>query len=145
MKYLGIDYGTKRVGIATSDDDGVLAFPKETFIHDESLIREIQNTIEKERVGELVVGAGENLDGGDNVVTEKIKFFVASLEAATNLPVHFEKEFFTSAEAHGREGKERNNARKESFNKPKDLDASAAALILQRYLDKVNKKASMEL
>jgi RNase H-fold protein (predicted Holliday junction resolvase) len=71
---------------------------------------------------------------------KQIKGFAEALERRFEVPVRFEKEFMTSFEAHGRQGKEVNNARQTKFAAPDNLDARAAALILQRYLDKQNKK-----
>jgi RNase H-fold protein (predicted Holliday junction resolvase) len=69
-----------------------------------------------------------------------IEEFKHNLEAELELPVYLQKEFMTTIEARGREGKEINNARKTQKEKSSQVDASAAALILQRYLDKKNQK-----
>lgn len=137
-KFIGIDYGTKRVGVALSDDGGKLAFPKEVLKNDDSLFPNLKKIIEEEGVNQIVIGESLNLDGTENKVNKMIREFAKDLEDKLKIQVHFEKEFMTSFEAHGRKGKEENNARTTSFEKPKNLDASAAALILQRYLDKNN-------
>jgi RNase H-fold protein (predicted Holliday junction resolvase) len=69
-----------------------------------------------------------------------IEEFKRNLEGELDLPVYFQKEFMTTLEARGRSGKEVNNARKNVKEKQSQADASAAALILQRYLDKKNNK-----
>lgn len=140
MKYLGIDFGTKRVGFALSDDSGTLAFPYEVLPNTIGLTAAIEDMIRSEKIDEIVMGESINLDGTENPIQKQIKGFADALERRFEVPVRFEKEFMTSYEAHGRQGKESNDARQTKFAAPTDLDARAAALILQRYLDKVNKK-----
>ena len=140
MKYLGIDYGTKRVGLALSDDSGTLAFPHEVLPNTIGLTAAIEDIIRSEKIDEIVMGESLDQNGEDNKVQKQIKGFAEALERRFEVPVRFEKEFFTSYEAHGRQGKESNNARLTKFAAPTELDARAAALILQRYLDKQKNK-----
>lgn len=132
MKYLGIDFGTKRVGLAISDESGGFARPLEVLKNDKSLMENISAIIAKEGVGTIVVGASEG-----NKVNEAINDFIGLLTFETMLPIEQVTEAFTSFEAHPRQGKESRDARKtKAPEKPADLDARAAAIILQRYLDK---------
>ena len=135
MKYLGIDYGTKRVGVAVSDENGSLAFPREILKNDSDLISNLGNIINSLSIESIVVG--ESLDGFGlpNQVNTKIEDFIENLKKEFNLPVHKEKEFFSSFEAHGRLGKESLNDRKTKIVKGEDLDSKSAAIILQRFLD----------
>lgn len=135
-KYLGIDYGTKRIGLALSDESGTLAFPHSVLPNAMGVTAAIEDLIRSEKIDAIVMGESLDQAGAENPVQKQIQNFGIALERRFEVPVHFEKEFFTSAEAHGRKGKEVNNARQTSFAKPVDLDASAAALILQRYLDR---------
>jgi len=147
-RFLGIDYGEKRVGIAVSDEEGKLAFPFKILKNNSELLDTIHNICGEENISEIVIGESLNLSGGENIIMQGIKEFTEKL-SGLNLPIHFEKEFLTSIEARrhlsfggqarGREGKEKNNARKIKKGISKKVDASAAALILQRYLDKKNK------
>jgi putative Holliday junction resolvase len=138
MKYLGIDYGEKRVGIALSDDGGSFAFPHTILKNSLNLITEISELSKKEGISAIVLGESHDLSGKPNKIMGSIEEFKRNLEAETELPVYFQKEFMTTVEARGREGKEVNNARKVSKGQQAAADASAAALILQRYLDKKN-------
>jgi putative Holliday junction resolvase len=138
MKYLGIDYGSKRVGIALSDDNGMMAFPKITLSNDLSLIQSIHAMCKKEEISAIVIGESHDLSGKPNKIMGSIEEFKRNLEAEIDTPIYFQKEFMTTVEARGREGKEMNNARKISQDKKSQVDASAAALILQRFLDKKN-------
>jgi putative Holliday junction resolvase len=140
VRFLGIDYGEKRVGIAISDENGKLAFPKVILQNNSGLFDEIQKIVSNDHVSEIVIGESLDLSGKQNKIMNSIKDFVAKL-LVLRLPVHFQKEFMTSVEARGREGKEKHNARKvkkAESEKIKKIDDSAAALILQRYLDKIN-------
>lgn len=140
MKYLGIDYGSKRVGLATSDDDGVFAFPYKILKNDLVLIDTIHNICGEENIQGIVVGESTDLSGEPNKIMGSIEKLVKTLEADLGLPIYLQKEFMTTIEARGRAGKEVNNARKVAKAEQAAADASAAALILQRYLEKKNQK-----
>lgn len=136
MKYMGIDYGTKRVGVALSDTGGSLATPFTVLKNDSKLVAELEGIIKKEGVNSIVVGNSEG-----NKVQNAITEFIGQITLATFLPVEQMTEAFTSMEAHGRKGKEATSARQgKAPKKPDDLDARAAAVILQRYLEKNSKK-----
>lgn len=138
-KLLGIDYGIKRVGIAISDENGMLAFPNGILLNDLLLFKKIGEILKAENIVEVVVGESLDFKGEPNEVSKKIEVFVSELESKFKVPIARQKEFLTSIEARGREGKEKNNARKTKKENNKKIDDSAAALILQRYLDKKNK------
>jgi len=142
MKYLGIDYGLRNVGIAVSDEEGMLAFPKIVLNNDKDLFNSIIKIIEKEKVGVVVVGESVNLVGEPNLIMKQIVPFKEKLEKEIDLPVYWQKELFTSAEAEQIQGSPLRNIRK-SERKEKSVileknDASAAALILRSFLDKLN-------
>ena len=136
MKYIGIDFGTKRVGIALSDDSGTLARPSGVLKNTSSLLSELESMIAKEGVDSIVIGSSEG-----NKVQNDINELVGQLTLTTMLPVELMNESFSSVEAHGRKGKEQMAARAtRAPQKPTDLDARAAAVILQRFLDKQSNK-----
>jgi len=123
MRYLGIDYGTKRIGISISDEAGGFAFPKETIPNDATSIDRIARMIKDERVGTLVVGDTRALNGEENPITREAQSFADALRGHVGIPVESVREAFSSTEA-GR-----------FAPKGKHDDAAAAAIILQRYLD----------
>ena len=123
MKYLGIDYGTKRIGVAVSDDTGTIAFPLTTVLSDREALNRIAALVGENKVGGVVLGESRDYKNEPNDVMEDIEQFKKDLEELARLPVVYEPEFMTSAQA-SREGN------------TKDLDASAAALILQGYLNR---------
>jgi len=143
MRFLGIDYGTKRIGIAISDENGRLAFPKEIILNDKNVIDKIGGILKKEKVNEIVVGESVDFSGKLNILSAQIDFFIKDLEEKFKLSIRKQKEFLTSVEARkSKDGKEKFN-QKQAHSKLKQkksghIDASAAALILQRYLDKIN-------
>jgi RNase H-fold protein (predicted Holliday junction resolvase) len=100
----------------------------------------IHNICGEENIAAIVIGESQDLSGNPNKIMGSIEEFKRNLEAELDLPIYFQKEFMTTIEARGREGKESNNARKVAKGDTKSADASAAALILQRYLDKKNQK-----
>lgn len=132
VKILGIDYGTKRVGLALSDDEGKFAFPNSIKLNDKRLVEDIANLSKSENVEEIVIGESRNQQGEENVVMEKARPFAEEIEKATGLRVVFEQEFMTSQYA------------RDLMGKNDTIDAHAAALILQRYLDKKNEKSILE-
>ena len=138
MRYLGIDYGSKRVGLALSDEEGKMAFPYKIVSNNIELIDTIHNICGTEEVSAIVLGESHDLSGKPNKITGSIEEFKRNIEAELDIPVYFQKEFMTTIEARGRVGKEVNNAKKVMKIKQAVADASAAALILQRYLDKKN-------
>lgn len=134
MKYLGIDYGTKRIGVAVSDDTGSLAFPYAVVRAGQGALSEIDAIIKKEGVQKIILGESRNFKGEANTMTEEADQFKKDLVGLTGLPVEYEREFFTSTQAARQFAPEEKSRKKNPAHD--NLDASAAALILQGYLDK---------
>ena len=137
MKHLGIDYGTKRIGIAVSDEGGSLAFPLTTVAAGANALGEVVEIINREWVEKIVIGESKNFKGEANPVMEDIEQFKKDLAELTRLPVEYEQEFFSSTQAARQFAPD--GSRKKNPSQEK-LDASAAALILQNYLDRNQKK-----
>ena len=144
MRYLGIDYGSKRVGLSLSDEEGKIAFPYKIILNNMELVDSIHNICGKEEISAIVLGESHDLSGIPNKIMGSIEEFKRNLEGELDLPIYFEKEFMTTIHARGlsaqagRMGKEINNAKKTKKDEQKEADASASALILQRYLDRKN-------
>lgn len=127
MKYLAIDYGKKKIGIATSDDGGEMAFPCMVIENNKTLLIEVKQLCKELKIGAIVMGESVDQNGKPNAIAKDARAFAVQLEDVIDLPLYFEKEWMTSVHARAmQEGKE-------------IVDDSAAALILQRYLDKKNK------
>lgn len=120
MRYLGVDYGKKRIGLALSDPEGRIGFPYGTATAMDEVIR----VIERKNVGTIVIGLAKH-PAGNRRLGEAIRAFAAGIAARVQLPVVFEDESFTTkiAERHTRSSRS---------------DAAAAALILQTHLDRLN-------
>jgi len=125
MRYLGIDFGEKRVGIAISDPEGQIAFPTIVLANDKSLLKNILDLCMKNSVEMIVMGESRDYQGQINPIMWKIDGFRKQLETM-GFKVEFEPEFMTSIQA------------RQVTGENKMLDASAAAIILQSYLDKNN-------
>jgi putative holliday junction resolvase len=123
-KLIGIDYGTKRVGVAVSDETGSVAFPRTTLPTDGRLLDAILGLTKEENASAIVVGKSTHWDGTDTEVMAKIRDFVAVLKTNVLVPVEFEPEFYSSKEAR-REGQ------------TGAVDAQAAAIILNSYINRV--------
>jgi len=138
MRYLGIDYGSKRVGLSLSDEEGQMAFPYKIIKNDLELVDNIHNICGKEEVSAIVLGESTDLSGKPNKIMGSIEEFKRNLEGELDLTIYFEKEFMTTIFARGNEGKKERDARKIKKGKEVKKDDSASAIILQRFLDKKN-------
>lgn len=137
MKYLGIDYGTKRIGLARSNEGGTMAFPFGTIAAGRDALSEVHDFITKESIEKIIIGESRNFKGEANAVMEDIIAFKKDLEELTKLPVEYEAEFLSSAAAARQFEGDFGRGDRPSQEK---LDASAAAMILQSYLDRHAKK-----
>ena len=122
MRKMGIDYGTKRVGVALTDDQGLMAFPHGVLKNDNELLRSLVSLIEEKGVEEIVIGHSLGRDGEPNKVHAAVEGLVTDLTLQVGLPVHFEPEQYTTQEAIRFQG--RND----------ETDASAAAIILNSFI-----------
>lgn len=122
-KLIGIDYGTKRVGVAISDESSSVAFPHAIFPNDSTLMPSIVALIQKEGVTEIIVGESKDRDGNDNSIMKSARKFILGLERALPVKVYFEPEFYSSVEARqsGDSGL---------------VDAKAAAIILNSFIER---------
>jgi len=140
-RLLGVDLGQRRIGLAVSDPSGTLARPLATLTlagvgTDEAVARvsaEIDRlAAETDGLDRVVVGLPTRLDGSPNEQTPRVAAFIAALRARTPIPVVEADERLTSHEA-----EERLALREPDWRKRKArLDAAAAAVILQDYLDR---------
>jgi putative Holliday junction resolvase len=124
MRILGIDYGTKRIGVAISDPDAQFALPHSVIANVvNSSSDEIVSIAELNGVKTIVIGESRNYSGEPNKIMPDILTLKESLEKK-GYNVQLELEFMTSQQAERHQGKN------------EMTDASAAALILQSYIDK---------
>lgn len=138
VRVLGIDFGAKRIGLALSDATGLLASPWKTVdggppVAAAARIGGLAAELVREDDGldAIVVGLPRRLDGSDNNQTPIVRTFAAELARVTSLPVILQDERLSSHEAESRLAVRERDWRKRKAK----LDAAAAAVILQDYLD----------
>ncbi len=122
MRILGIDFGTKRVGIALTDEAGMMAFPQVVYENDAALLKKLVALIEQKAVGEIVIGHSLDRSGQPNKVHKSVESLITDLTLETGLPIHLEPEQYTTQAALRIQGR---NAM---------TDAAAAALILENFI-----------
>lgn len=132
MKCLGIDYGTKRVGLAHGDEIGV-ATPLPALVDAEAGKRwaKLGEVIRLRRITDLVLGYPFNMDGSVGFKAKEVDAFAAKLREEYGLPVHLVDETLTSNEAESSIAKKDRRGVRDSGL----VDSRAACLILQDYLD----------
>jgi putative Holliday junction resolvase len=138
MKIIGVDYGRARIGMAFSDDNQKIAFPKDAVLgkHDpEKNAYLLAKELEKQSYAAIVIGLPLLMNGKDSTMTEEVKKFANLLESLTTKPVILWDERLTSKQIE-RELIFSDVKRKE---RTKVVDSMAAALILQSYLDTKNR------
>jgi putative holliday junction resolvase len=136
MRFLGLDYGSKRIGVALSDPDGTMAFPIETIQvkPDGSHLKEIKALIDAYQVAKLVVGLPYNMDGSLGDRAREVMRWGGQIEELLGIPVIFWDERLSTSEAHDLliginiKGRKRKSI----------VDKIAASIILKGYLDSEN-------
>lgn len=133
MKYLAIDYGQKRTGIAVSDGGGSMAFPRRTIQMRtrEAFFEELLALLEAEAPDALVIGLPVNLDGEETLTTRQTRNFAKNLKKKTPLPIFWMEEALSSFEAEI----DLRQAGRSAAKSRAVLDQQAAVRILQSFLD----------
>ncbi|MBI1806185.1 MAG: Holliday junction resolvase RuvX [Ignavibacteria bacterium] len=132
-RILGIDFGTKRIGVAISDPLNIIARGVTVIENSPRLFDELKNIVREFEPKKIVVGMPYTLKGEKGVKAQEVDKFIAQLENALEIEVIRHDERFTSEQAH-QTLREMGVTKKKRQNKG-TIDTMAAALILQRYLD----------
>jgi putative holliday junction resolvase len=133
VRVLAIDLGTVRVGIAVSDELGLMAHPRPHLAGGEPkrLLVELGRLATEEGVTRFLIGLPRHLNGSEGRGARDARRFAAALERATGLPVTLVDEWLSTREAHAR--------LREGGHKQRDtrsrIDSAAAAVLLQSWLD----------
>lgn len=133
MRYLAIDHGDKRTGLAISDSSETLVSPHSVIqtSNEQELLRRIIEVLETEQIEAVVVGLPVNMDGTESSRSQKVRKFASSLQLKIPQPVHLCDERLSSFEAESLIiGLELTRKKKK-----KRLDAIAAAAILRSFFD----------
>ena len=133
MRKLGLDIGDKRIGVAISDPENILATPLTTIINEDSekAVKRILDIIKEYNIEQIIVGLPYSLDGSTGVQVNKTEAFVDVLSQSTEAAIYFfDERLSTVAVEHllreaGLKGTKMKDRR----------DAAAAAYILQGYMD----------
>ncbi len=133
MRIMGLDIGTKYIGVAISDETGILAQGRETIlrVNEKLALERIKDLVEEYKVKEIVVGLPINLDGTEGVRAKDSIKFSENLKLTTALPIELWDERFSTKEAEAVmiKASVRRKKRKQV------IDKMAAQIILQSYLD----------
>ncbi|WP_231863508.1 Holliday junction resolvase RuvX [Cephaloticoccus capnophilus] len=137
MRCLGIDYGTRRIGLSFGDEVGV-ATPLPALVQGEAEARwaALERVVRERRLTDFVLGYPFNMDGTVGFKAREVDQFAAELRARFGLPVHLMDERLTSyqAEAEARPSKRGARAQRQ-FRASGVVDSRAATLILQDFLN----------
>jgi putative Holliday junction resolvase len=136
MRILALDHGTKRIGVAVSDELKMIAQPLEFILAEpfaDFLVR-LKEIIREKEVESILVGLPRNMDGSYGPAALKVREFIAALRDAVTVPIQTWDERLTSAQAQRFliQGGVRRDKRKQK------VDKTAAAILLQSYLDSLN-------
>lgn len=131
MKYLAIDHGLKRTGLAICDAGELITSPLCVLRGQKDIVRKIAQIVESEEIEAIVLGLPLNMDGSEGSQVAKVKAFAQQLERHVSVPVHLQDERLSSFGARERlDSMELSKAKKRGM-----LDAVAAAEILRSFLD----------
>ena len=122
MRLMAIDYGKKRVGIASTDETGDFALPRAVWPNDETLVDKILKLKVEEQIEKIIIGESRNLDGSPNPIQKEIDNLKSEI-AKRGVEIVSHPEVFTTLEARRLQGQ------------TEMTDASAAALILKSFID----------
>jgi putative Holliday junction resolvase len=128
-RILAVDFGERRIGLATSDAEETLATPRRTIRRsgDEAAIAELARFAVEEEIRLVVVGIPRSPEGSESPIAARIRSFASKLAARTGLEVRFHEETLTSDEA-------RRRLPRGSGSDKEAVDRMAAAVLLEDYL-----------
>ena len=136
MKHLGVDYGSKKIGLALSDEGGSMGFPHSIIPNTPKAVEQICALMAKEDVRALVMGDSKDFSGKDNKIAPAAHALGDEVAARCGVPVFYESETLTSAEARRAPAKDDSMRKSRAPSNKGHIDSSAAALILTSYLNK---------
>lgn len=133
MRILALDHGTKRIGVAVSDETKTIAQPLEYITAEPfaNFLARLKKILAEKEIDLILLGLPRNMDGSYGPAAQKVETFAAVLKTAITVPIKMWDERLTSSQANKIliQGKVRRDKRKEK------VDKMAAAILLQSYLD----------
>ncbi|MBI3193279.1 MAG: Holliday junction resolvase RuvX [Ignavibacteriae bacterium] len=133
QRCLGIDYGSKRIGIAISDPLNIIARPLKYLIASTDVKKEFENLLQEFQVKTIVIGMPYNLKGEKGQKAEEVEKFITDVLRQFSIEIVRWDERFTSKQAH--QTLRDMNVKKKQRQSKEIIDAMAAAILLQSYLD----------
>jgi len=131
-KFLGIDYGSKRIGLAITDDDKIISSPLDTILNVE-IFKFLDKFLNTEDVERIVIGMSKRLNNSDNLISKDIHIFSQKISKKFQIPIYFVDERYTSKIASTIIV---NSHLKKMQRRNKNLvDMVSASLILETYLN----------
>lgn len=119
---MGIDFGSKKIGIALSDESGSMAFPNSVIPNDTKLLPTILALIQEKKVEEVVIGHSLDKNGKENKIHAAVEELMMQLTLELGIPVYLEPEQYSTQQAIRIQGK------------TAQTDAAAAAIILDSFI-----------
>ena len=137
MRYLAIDYGARRTGLAVSDADEKIASPLAVLDGQKNLIERIAAIVKEQNVDAVVVGLPLNMDGSQGFQAKRVLNFAGGLKNRLNISLYYQDERLSSFDA----DEKLSAAQFTKKEKLKRRDAVAAARILQDFLEQKREKS----
>ncbi len=119
---MGIDFGSKNIGLALTDESGSMAFPHGVIKNDGKLLATVTSLITQKNVKEVVIGHSIGYAGKENKIHGAVEEFMMDLTLAIGIPIHLEPEHYSTQQAIRIQGKNT------------QTDAAAAAIILDSFI-----------
>lgn len=138
MRFLGIDYGSKKIGLATADSELKIAVPRPAIYYSDrqKLLEEIKKIVEKEGIGKIVVGLPLSFSFQETTISGEVRGFAEELKKNVAVAIEFENEILSSKEAESERSAILRKIKSRAPQKQVDLDSQAAAIILESYLSR---------
>ena len=137
-RYLAIDFGLKRIGLALTDPLKIIAYPFRTILNNNKSINEIVSIVRENNVKRIIAGLPLKEDGSKYELSYKVEQFCRAIQSRINIEIILHDERYTSKIAYS---KVLESVNKKSARRDKGLiDKNAASIILQEYLEEVKTK-----
>ena len=128
MKRLGIDFGSKKIGIAITDEAGKMAFPHQVVPNDADFLKYVEELVAERGIEEIVIGHSLDNNGQPNQIHAAIKDFMGDIGLSLGIPVQLEPEQYSTQQALHIQGR------------TSQTDAAAAAIILDSFITRRKSK-----
>ncbi|HOJ17471.1 MAG: Holliday junction resolvase RuvX [Ignavibacteriales bacterium] len=136
-RYLGIDYGSKRIGLALTDPFKIFAYPHDTILNNNKTLDDLSRLIREKGIVKIIIGLPYKEDGSTGELDKTIRAFADSLKKITGAEILFWDERYSSSIASQRILA--SGIKKKARQNKALIDKNAAAVILQEFLDSQKK------